>query len=216
MSWTVTIINKMRYVYVLFLLCTVLIACASETQPAPPLSTPTFDSGLQTPLPVLGTAATSPETISEYLVTTFGVSAYGGKVFCSYQLMGYEKENEERANLYLWVQCQEFYVDQESVLRAGSGISLPVVIYLLRNDAGYQIVESQHPGEGEAYANDVRKLFPQNLWTTIFPNPDETPPYDSYNTRAEVLYNLNQQSALLSFLLSEGGEWNIAIPLPVP
>lgn len=206
----------MRYIYILFLLCTLLVACAPETQPTPSLSTPTLNSGWQTPLPVLRTSTTSQETISEYLATTFGVSAYGGKVFCSYQLMGYGKENEDRANLYLWVQCQEFYVDQESVLRAGSGINLPVVVHLLKNDTGYQIIESQRPGEGEVYANDVRKLFPQNLWATIFPNPDETPPYDSYNTRAEALYNLNQQSALLFFLLSEIGEWNIAIPLPVP
>ncbi|PWH12553.1 MAG: hypothetical protein DDG60_12650 [Anaerolineae bacterium] len=159
---------------------------------------------------------TSQEAISKYLATTFGISAYEGKVFCSYQLMGYGKEKEDRAKLYLWVECQEFYIDQERVLRAGSGINLPVVVYLLKTDTGYQIVESQRPGEGEAYANDVRELFPQNLWATIFPNPDETPPYASYNTRAEMLYNVNQQSALLFFLLSEPGEWNIAIPLPVP
>lgn len=209
------IMNKMRYIYIL-LLCTALVACASETQPAPPLSTPTLDSGLQTPLPVSGTATISPETISEYLVTTFGVSAYGGEVFCSYQLLGYEKGNEDRASLYLWVQCQEFYVDQVNVLRTGAGVSLPVVVYLLKTDTGYQIVESQRPGDGEVYATDIRKLFPQNLWATIFPNPAETPPYDSYNTRAKVLSDLNQQSALLFFLLSGVGDWNISIPLPVP
>lgn len=212
----VVIMNKMRSVYILFLLCIVLTACASETQPATPLSSSTIIRSSQTSVPVVRTSITSQETINEYLATTFGITAYGGRVFCSYQVMGYKKENEDRANLYLWVQCQEFYVDQENVLRAGSGINLPVAIYLHKNDAGYQIVESQHPGAGEVYANDVRKLFPQNLWAKIFPNPDETPPYASYNTRTEALYNLNQQSALLFFLLSEVGEWNISIPLPTP
>ncbi len=216
MSRTVNFINKMRYVYVVFLLCTVLIACAPEIQSTSPLSTPTPDSGFQTPLPVLGTATTSQETLNEYLANTFGLSAHGGRIFCSYQLLGYEKGDADRASLYLWVQCQEFYIDQERILQAGSGVSLPVVIYLLKNDAGYRIIESQHPGEGEVYATDVRKLFPQYLWTAIFPNPDEMPPYNSYNTRAEALYTLNQQSALLSFLLSEVGEWNITTPLPVP
>lgn len=89
--------------------------------------------------------------------------------------MGYGKEDEDRASLYLWVQCQEFYIDQENVLKTGSGISLPVVIRLLENNTGYQIIESQRPGDGEVYASDVRKLFPENLWVTIFPNPDETP-----------------------------------------
>lgn len=230
--------NRMGYVYILAVLDVALAACVSMTQltPTPTTSaqaeatalpsnigtrptiqssdTPTPEVGLETPLPVLEAGVTE-EDLREYLATTLGTSAYGGRVFCSYQLMGYAKE-ETGANLYLWVQCQEFYLDEGKVLRVGSGISLPVVIRLLEREAGYQIAESQSPGDGEAYAEDVRRLFPENLWAMIFPNPDETPPYDSYNRRAEALQNLNQQSALLSFLLSEPGEWEIALPLPIP
>lgn len=160
MSRTVNFINKTRYVYVVFLLCTVLIACVPEIQSASPLTTPTPDSGFQTPLPVLGTATTSQETLNEYLANTFGLSAHGGRIFCSYQLMGYEKGDADRASLYLWVQCQEFYVDQERILQAGLRVSLPVVIYLLKNDAGYRIIESQHPGEGGSLCNRCSQTFP--------------------------------------------------------
>lgn len=230
--------NKSLSTSISLVLCTILVACAPvaqkrvntsdtpllESSPLPhqleatnspqPAPSATLESDVQTLAPRSEPSLISEEGLSAYLVETFGIRTNDGKVFCSYQLLGYAQEDPDQKSLYLWVQCQEFYVDLESFLRAGAGISLPVVIHLLQNDAGYQIVSAQRPGDGEAWAHDVRKLFPEYLWVTIFPNPDETPPYNSYNRRAEMLYNLNQQSAMLYFLLSDPGDWNITAPPP--
>jgi len=66
-------------------LCLVLVACAKTPANAPAL--PVVDNATRT-------------VIEDYLVTTIGVTAYGGKVFCPFTILGSE-ETQDGLTVYL-------------------------------------------------------------------------------------------------------------------
>jgi hypothetical protein len=174
---------------------------ASPTPPEPEVSPP----------PPL--ASITEATLKTYLAESFGTTAYGGKVFCAYQMMGYGNSNVPDKTLYLWVLCQEYYLDGQ-ILTAGSGTSLPVVINLQGTNGGYQIIGNKFPGDGENYGMDVRQLFPELLWDQIFGATENGA--QAYNQRAKTLEQLNQQSGLLYYLLNNPGDWSLVTPSPMP
>jgi hypothetical protein len=185
---------------------TSLINPTPEPQPSP---TPQEPQVPPLQLPVSITEA----TLKTYLVESFGITAYGGKAFCAYQLMGYGNTNDQDKALNLWVFCQEYYLEGEG-LRVGSGVSLPVVIDLQGINGGYHIIGNKFPGDGANYGSDVRQLFPETLWDQIFGTTESG--VLAYNQRAETLEQLAQQSALLYYLLDNPGNWSIQTSPPIP
>jgi hypothetical protein len=70
----------------------------------------------------------SKQYIKDYLVMNFGEASQGGKVFCAYQPIGMGNDGHT-IKLYLWIVCHE-YVVQNGNLSMGTGMSVPVVLYV--------------------------------------------------------------------------------------
>ena len=122
------------------------------------------------------------ENIEDYLVTNIGISAFGGKVFCAYEPLNVEQGVEGK--LYLWTLCQEYYLEQESLI-PGSGVSLPVALRIREQDGPYEIIDHLVPRNGTHYGPDVRATFPQSTWSQIMPRGEDG--INQYNYRANRL-----------------------------
>lgn len=130
----------------------------------------------------------SPEQIKNFLIEKIGVSAYGSKVFCAYQIMGSEQENQI-IKIYLWAVVQEYYVKQQS-LEEGAGTSEPVVIFVKMQDGKYQIFDYKDAGVGYQY---LEENFPPSILPLI------NLPADEYNQRSTSLSNETRKEAKAYF-----------------
>lgn len=120
--------------------------------------------------------------IEEYLIANIGISAFGGQVFCSYQPL--DATQGVQGEIYLWVLCQEFYVENE-LLMTGTGISLPVVLRVQEKNDCFTIIEHFVPRDGAYYGQDVRDLFPRSTWRQI--NPQSEAEIIEYNNLGHAL-----------------------------
>ena len=187
-------INK-KVVLPLIVLLLTLMACQNNNPvPLQIIPTPYVETTI--------TPAENPLSLSldDYLAGNVGVAGFGGVVFCAYDLMGMDFQADQ-VSLYLWVLCQEYYVTDKN-LDKGTGLSLPVAVYLEKGGDGYTITGHEVPLDGSEYGPSIQRLFPENLWPQIFGSEDDR--YESYNQRAERLDNANEQSAKIYFLLNEG------------
>ncbi|HEX7434379.1 MAG TPA: hypothetical protein VF326_12065, partial [Anaerolineaceae bacterium] len=50
----------------------------------------------------------------------------------------------------------------------GSGLSLPMVLLLQKAGSAFTITSYKIPGNGTLYGKDVKTLFPQDTWDSIF------------------------------------------------
>ena len=185
----------------LCLACLLLGACdpapIQTDQPDP--TTPAAPT--QAPESFPGTAAPGiAELVDSYLAGNVGSAYLGGRVFCAYDLMDYVQDaRQQQTTLYLWVLCQE-YLAVGDTLELGTGVSVPVVLFVNQIDGGWQIAH-RLPGDGTQYGQDVRILFPQHLWGEIFAeNPQAI---QRYNQRAETLERLTEQAARIYYLFGE-------------
>ncbi len=149
--------------------------------------TPTSQQGtqsgnMQTKVDV--TKIVSSEQIKNFLIEKIGATAYGGKVFCAYQVMGAEQGNQT-IQIYLWVLVQEYYVGQQS-LEEGTGTSEPVVIFVKMQDGKYQIFDYKDAGVGYQY---LEENFPPDVLPLI------NLPADEYNQRSASLLNETRKEA---------------------
>jgi hypothetical protein len=129
-------------------------------------------------------------TILDYLVVNIGISTFGGKVFCAYEPLNAQQETNRK--IYLWVLCQEYYVE-EGALIAGTGISVPVALLYQEQNGTYKIVDYRVPRDGIYYGPDVREVFPPSSWFQIMPrNKNEI---DSYNNRVRELEQETEREA---------------------
>lgn len=132
------------------------------------------------------------------------------KAFCSYELLG-----EENDKIYLWALCQEFYVaDKQLVcpseeasnscfvsktgeecnvcekrgikprIVTGGGVSIPV-----RLKKQEETFELWTPRDGNLYAEDIRREFPNNLANKVF-QPREINLSEINIERAENYFNV--------------------------
>ena len=187
--------NKIVVPSLIVLLLAALACVGSGSVPTPLMPEPLAEPAL------MPEKYFPPSTLlDDYLAENIGVAGFGGNVFCAYDLMGMNLQ-AEKPSLYLWALCQEYYIiDQD--LDKGSGISVPVAIYLQKSGDGYIISAHELPVDGEGYGPSIWRLFPENLWPQIFPNQDDN--YAAYNQRAERLDNATEQAAKIHFLLNHG------------
>lgn len=95
----------------------------------------------------------SPHSVQLYLTRELGFTSRGGRVYCSYDLLGTQGER-----VFLETACEEFLVGPDS-LESGSGGRIPVALVLdTRN--GVHIIGHDVPGDGGAYRPDVERIFP--------------------------------------------------------
>lgn len=87
------------------------------------------------------------------------------KNFCVFQNL--DQENETFP-LYIWARCGEFKrVNGE--LTELSGASVPVKINYPNKLTAYDLTKFTYeiPGSGSAYDDDIKKIFPQDLWPKL-------------------------------------------------
>jgi len=126
----------------------------------------------------------SPEAIKDFLVEKVGVTAFGGKVFCAYQVMGIEQESQV-IKIYLWAFLQEYLVEQQSLVE-GTGTSEPIVIFVKMQNGKYEIFDYKDAGEGYQY---LTQNFPPGILPLI------NLPADEYNQRSASLSNETRNEA---------------------
>jgi hypothetical protein len=138
------------------------------------------------PTPLFGLPT---ETILGYLARKVGLSSFGGKVFCAYEILDSDQSASNPA-IYLWALCEEYYMVGETINK-GTGISVPVALYL--NKAGDVVEISSHrlPGNGNRYGRDIQAIFPANTWDSIFGKDGKT-----YNHRAQTLESEVKENAV--------------------
>lgn len=137
------------------------------------------------------------ENIEDYLITNIGISAFGGEIFCAYEPLNAEQGAESK--IYLWTLCQEYYLEQESLI-IGSGVSLPVVLRIQEKYGHYEVTDHLAPREGTYYEPDVRATFSQSTWSQILPQSNDE--IQQYNYRVEKLQKDTEMQARSNFDMS--------------
>ena len=122
------------------------------------------------------------ENIGDYLVTNVGVSTFGGEVFCAYETLNGMKGADGK--IYVWALCQEYYLEQESLI-LGSGVSSPVALRIQEKNGHYEVIDHLVPRDGIYYGSDVQATFPENTWSQILPQGYDG--INQYNYRANEL-----------------------------
>ena len=122
--------------------------------------------------------------IKDYLTEKIGATAFGGKVFSAYQVMGTEQADQV-TKLYLWALVQEYYLDH-GTLKYGTGTSEPVVIFIKMQAGKYQIFDFKDAGEGYQY---LTVNFPPGILPLI------QLPAEQYNQRVALLQNETRREA---------------------
>ena len=122
--------------------------------------------------------------IKDYLNQKVGATAYGGKVFSAYQVMGVDRSGQV-IKLYLWALVQEYYLDQ-TTLTEGTGSSEPVVLFIKMQSGKYVLFDFKDAGEGYQY---LTVNFPPSIRRLI------NLPADAYNLRVSLLTNENLLAA---------------------
>jgi hypothetical protein len=135
------------------------------------------------------------EEIESYFVTHLGEAAYGGQVFCAYDRLATE-QNDQHTTDYLWLLCQEFY-QEEQQLKEGTGISLPVALTYENQEGNWRILGHQNPRDGSHHGEDIKVIFPRNIWGLISPSSNEE--ISAHNNRVDRLQNATFESAKAYF-----------------
>ena len=139
------------------------------------------------------------EELKSYLAVNVGAVAFGGKVFCAYNVLGTQQQ-EEITTLYLWTLCQEFYQEQQQ-LRKGTGVSVPVSVTLENKGDSRQIIEYTIPRDGSYYGEDIKAIFPQSVWPKISPQSNQE--IDEFNNYISILEASTEQEAMFFFASGE-------------
>ena len=71
--------------------------------------------------------------------------------------------------LYVWAYCGE-YIIQDGELETLSGLSGPIKIDYPNELSFYDLNKFSYesPGDGSHYAEDIRRIFPEDIWQHIF------------------------------------------------
>jgi hypothetical protein len=137
-----------------------LSACG-EAPRSPPVA------GLVNSPIVVGSNSLPPEEVRTYLAAALGFTSRGGRVFCSYEILG-----EEGNRVFLATFCEELVQGVDS-LESGSGSGGPVALVLDTTGSPVRIVEHQVPGDGNRYARDIGRIFPEPMQRRILERTDE-------------------------------------------
>ena len=90
----------------------------------------------------------------------------GSHNFCAVENL---KPEKELFPLYVWVYCGE-YIIEEGELKTLSGASGPAKIDYPNELSFYDLSKFSYeaPGDGAHYAEDIRRIFPEDIWQNIF------------------------------------------------
>ncbi|MGC9125226.1 MAG: hypothetical protein ACP5GW_03785, partial [Caldisericaceae bacterium] len=81
-------------------------------------------------------------------------------------------------------------------LAKGSGVSMAVVLIASQTPQGTKITQHKVPMEGGLYAKNIKELFPERYYNSIFLESTE-----EYNKRAARLMNETETQAAIYYKL---------------
>lgn len=98
--------------------------------------------------------------IESYLTSEIGITGSNGVVFCAYDIL-FAEQDAHQIVIYLWVLCQEYYQEQQ-ILKLGTGISLPVAVFIGNENDDFSILNCRIPSDMN-YAKDIKDIFPRSV-----------------------------------------------------
>src|SRR5262249_38805513 len=93
-----------------------------------------------------------------YLTENIGKTGFTGKTFCTYKTLDIE-ETRQGVSEYLFAVCQEYHLN-DGRLKEGTGISLPIVLFLQKENQIYKVLGHKIPRDGSQNWHDIETLFP--------------------------------------------------------
>lgn len=102
------------------------------------------------------------DAIQKYLDEKMMQPGFGGTVFSAYEIL---KKTDDK--IFLWAYLQEYY-KKDNKLQQGSGWSVPVALSVENTTDGLKINNHEVPHDGESYANDIKRIFPDDIQQKIF------------------------------------------------
>ncbi|TCI53032.1 hypothetical protein EVJ24_10935 [Exiguobacterium sp. SH1S21] len=93
---------------------------------------------------------------------------FGGDVWTTFKILD---TNTPKNEVYVWALIQE-YVQEGNRFDQGSGMSVPLVLYLDDKDESFTIQGHRLPRDGSYYPTDLWTLFLVHVQVSISPYPD--------------------------------------------
>jgi HEAT repeat protein len=118
------------------------------------------------------------ELVRSYLIESEGIASFGGVVFCIFDVMGWEGE-EETTIVYMRSRLQEYYLLQEHYLpqgrlMEGSGSGLQLALIVQQREGRLPLVYHRIPEETEgAFDRDRDAIFPEGIRTRVYSHSRE-------------------------------------------
>ncbi|MDF2606362.1 MAG: hypothetical protein K0S34_552 [Bacillales bacterium] len=107
--------------------------------------------------------------IEDYLNNNILKPQFGGKVICSFEILGSNKDNGE---IYLWALTKEYYMDGNNLVM-GTGSSGPIILDVEKLDKQLKVNGHLKPRDGRYYSEDIKKLFPVLIHNKIYNYPSK-------------------------------------------
>jgi len=126
--------------------------------------------------------------VESYLVENIGVTSFGGKAFCAYDVLGADVR-ADGADVYLWALCGE-YILENSALILGTASSLPVALHMQKSNGQFHVTSCEIPGDGAEYMPSIQRIFPEDAIRKMCHESA-----DCYNERAARLQNAIEEKA---------------------
>lgn len=128
------------------------------------------------------------QEMERYLTTEVMNPNFGGDVWTSYKILD---TNTTKHEVYVWALIQE-YVQEGDRFEQGSGMSVPLVLYLDDDDESFTIQGHRLPRDGSSYPTDLWTMFPVHVQLAISPHPDGI--VTKLHEQMEVKILLHQQA----------------------
>lgn len=109
------------------------------------------------------------QVINRYLNEQVMDPNFGGEVFSVYEVL---QSNHETGEIYIWAFIQEYY-ESDTGLESGTGMSVPMVLYVEQNEESLEIKSHTLPRDGSYYPEDIKTLFPRRIRSEIHDYPSK-------------------------------------------
>lgn len=142
----------------------------------------------------------SDKDIQKYVFYTLPEKAlkpeFGGKVFCSSKMFGYDTDvKSSMVSVYVYAYCEEYYIKNDKPV-LGSGVSYPIKLTFKGQKKELLFDSLTVPKDGDEYVSSIRLMYPQKyqdeaiknvVTSTLIPLP-KTQAENYYKGKLEVYF----------------------------
>lgn len=113
---------------------------------------------------------------------------FGGKVFCSSKVFGYDTDvKSSTVSVYVYAYCEEYYIKNDKPV-LGSGVSYPVKLTFKTQKKELLFDSITIPKDGGEYASSIRSMYPQKYQEEAIKGVDVSTLIPLPKTQAENYY----------------------------